>query len=161
MSGRARLKHQTDSLQRTRRMSLFVASSSLPNPNSISIPVFMLNVFSLTVTNYILIHEMHFTEETVWLVRVWHELPQWKNKSERWWKQLFVFVFPLSCWWKLAAIQESQWWLWAVKFCRLDSVQPFFLSLFNISSLTSWKTNLWISICCRSLSTSRQLCFHA
>lgn len=145
MSGRVRLKHQTDSLQRTRRMSLFVASSSLPNPNSISIPVFMLNVFSLTVTNYILIHEMHFTEETVWLVRVWHK---WEMM-----KAVVCFCFSSVM---LVEISCDT----GISLVALSNLS-FFLSFFNISSLTSWKTNLWISICCRSLSTSRQLCFHA
>lgn len=145
MSGRVRLKHQTDSLQRTRRMSLFVASSSLPNPNSISIPVFMLNVFSLTVTNYILIHEMHFTEETVWLVRVWHK---WEMM-----KAVVCFCFSSVM---LVEISCNT----GISLVALSNLS-FFLSFFNISSLTSWKTNLWISICCRSLSTSRQLCFHA
>lgn len=145
MSGRVRLKHQTDSLQRTRRMSLFVASSSLPNPNSISIPVFMLNVFSLTVTNYILIHEMHFTEEAVWLVRVWHK---WEMM-----KAVVCFCFSSVM---LVEISCDT----GISLVALSNLS-FFLSFFNISSLTSWKTNLWISICCRSLSTSRQLCFHA
>lgn len=50
-------KHQTASLQKTCWFSLFKASPHLPNPNSISTPVFIQNAFSLTVANYILIHE--------------------------------------------------------------------------------------------------------
>ena len=66
-------KHQTASLQKTCWISLFKASPHPPqNPNSIITPVFIQNAFSLTVANYILIHEAHFSEEIVWLAWDWH-----------------------------------------------------------------------------------------
>jgi len=51
--------------QRTYWLSLFKTHSHLPNPNSISTDVFIQNAFSLTVANYILIHEALVIEEIV------------------------------------------------------------------------------------------------
>ena len=134
-------KHQTASLQKTCWISLFKARPHPPNPNSIITPVFIQNAFSLTVANYILIHEAHFIEEIVWLAWDWHWVAavqkgrETKVRADESCCLLFHFFppFSLSCWWKLAEIQESQWWLRAVEIlCRLDSIQPF---LFLISHL--------------------------
>lgn len=148
-------KHQTASLQKTCWFSLFKASPHLPIPNSISTPVFIQNAFSLTVANYILIHEAHFIEEIVWLVWDWHWVTAAQKAGKQKWEMMKAVVccslflpFFLSCWWKLAEIQESQRWLRAVEIlCRLGSIQPF--SLFNLSSLTSWKIEIsphWIEL---------------
>lgn len=135
-------KHQTASLQKTCWISLFKARTHPPKPQ--------LNNHSCVYTERIFINcsKLHFNP---WSAFHWRNCltglrlalsccraKRQGNKSESWWKLLFVVSFPppafsLSCWWKLAEIQESQWWLRAVEIlCRLDSIQPF---LFLISHL--------------------------
>lgn len=62
----------------------------LPNPNSISTPVFIQNAISLTVANYILIHEAHFIEESVWLV--WQWVTAMHNATKQKWEMMKAVV---------------------------------------------------------------------
>lgn len=105
-------KHQTASLQRPVGSHCFKpAPPAPPNPNSISAAVFIQNAFSLTVANYILIHEAHFIEETLWLVCDWHWVTAMQKAGKQKWDMMKASVccsfpppFSLSCWWKLAEL---------------------------------------------------------
>ena len=146
-------KHQTASLQKTCWFSLFKASPRLPNPNSISTPVFIQNAFSLTVANYILIHEAHFIEEIVWLAWDWHWVTTVQKAGKQKWGMMkavvccsffaplfSVMLMEISRDTGISMMAQSCW----------NSLQTWFhptFSLFNLSSLTGWKIEIsprWI-----------------